>query len=100
MSAERTAEQSLDPRPRQRPPVTTSIINNIVYLDGRPAGSPATLAETFDLLEQRPGSMAWIGLYRPADAQLMAAAAQFGLHELAVEDAITAHQRPKLERYG
>jgi magnesium transporter len=90
----------MDPRPRQRPPVTTSIINNIVYLDGRPAGSPATLAETFRLLEQQPGSMAWIGLYRPAEAQLMSAAAQFGLHELCVEDAITAHQRPKLERYG
>jgi magnesium transporter len=44
--------------------------------------------------------MAWIGLYRPAESQLLAAAAQFGLHELAVEDAIVAHQRPKLERYG
>lgn len=44
--------------------------------------------------------MAWIGLYRPDDAQLYAAAKQFDLHELAVEDAIVAHQRPKLERYG
>ena len=44
--------------------------------------------------------MAWIGLYRPADAQLLAVAEEFGLHELAVEDAIVAHQRPKLERYG
>lgn len=44
--------------------------------------------------------MAWIGMYRPNDAQLYAAAAQFDLHELAVEDAIVAHQRPKLERYG
>ncbi|WP_206078079.1 CorA family divalent cation transporter [Prauserella endophytica] len=43
--------------------------------------------------------MAWIGLYRPAEAQLMAAATQLGLHELAAEDAITAHQRPNLERY-
>lgn len=44
--------------------------------------------------------MAWIGLYRPADSQLLALAEEFGLHELAVEDAIVAHQRPKLERYG
>ena len=72
----------------------------MLYLDGRPVGSPATLAETVDLLERQPHSMAWIGLYRPAEAQLMSAAAQFGLHELCVEDAITAHQRPKLERYG
>jgi magnesium transporter len=38
-------------------------------------------------------------LYRPTEAQLSAAAEEFGLHELAVEDAIVAHQRPKLERY-
>jgi magnesium transporter len=81
-------------------PSITSIVNNVVYVNGRPAGVPATLAEAFRLLERQPGSMAWIGLYRPAEAQLMAAAEQFGLHELAVEDAITAHQRPKLERYG
>jgi magnesium transporter len=80
--------------------VNTSIVNNVVYLDGRPVGSPTTLAETFRLLEQQPHSMAWIGLYRPAEEQLMSAAEQFGLHELAVEDAILAHQRPKLERYG
>jgi magnesium transporter len=44
--------------------------------------------------------MAWIALYRPVEAQLLAVAQEFGLHELAVEDAILAHQRPKLERYG
>jgi magnesium transporter len=44
--------------------------------------------------------MAWIGLYRPAESQLLAVAEEFQLHELAVEDAIVAHQRPKLERYG
>ena len=44
--------------------------------------------------------MAWIGLYRPNEKEVLAVAEQFGLHELAVEDAIVAHQRPKLERYG
>src|SRR4029450_10658093 len=44
--------------------------------------------------------MAWLGLYRPAAAQLLTLAEEFELHELAVEDAIVAHQRPKLERYG
>lgn len=39
--------------------------------------------------------MAWIGLYRPSETQLLAAEA-FGLHELAVENAIVAHRRPKL----
>ncbi len=44
--------------------------------------------------------MAWIGLYRPDAEELKSLAVEFGLHELAIEDAITAHQRPKLERYG
>jgi magnesium transporter len=44
--------------------------------------------------------MAWIGLYRPTDTELLSLAAEFGLHPLAVEDAMEAHQRPKLERYG
>ena len=44
--------------------------------------------------------MAWIGLFRPTDAQFRPVAEEFGLHEVAVEDAIVAHQRPKLERYG
>jgi magnesium transporter len=44
--------------------------------------------------------MAWIGLYRPDAEEIRSVAREFGLHELAVEDAIAAHQRPKLERYG
>lgn len=43
--------------------------------------------------------MAWIGLYRPTRDEMAAVAHEFGLHELAVEDAVSAHQRPKLERY-
>src|SRR4051812_44453284 len=44
--------------------------------------------------------MAWIGLYRPDEFELTSLASEFQLPELAVEDAINAHQRPKLERYG
>jgi magnesium transporter len=44
--------------------------------------------------------MAWIGLYRPSTEELESLAQQFELHELAIEDAILAHQRPKIERYG
>jgi magnesium transporter len=51
-------------------------------------------------LRELPDRMAWIGLYRPPGAHLLAAADEFELHELAVEDAIAAHQRPKLERYA
>jgi magnesium transporter len=91
------------PHPRQQVAVdatSSSIVNNVVYLAGRAVAWPATLAETFQQLEQQPDSMAWIGLYRPAEPELMSAAEQLELHELAVEDAVTARQRPKLERYG
>ncbi len=94
-------EHSMDPRGAEAPaPVENSIVDNAVYLDGRRVDSPATLADTVDRLSDHNGSMAWIGLYRPAESQLLSLAEEFGLHELAVEDAIVAHQRPKLERYG
>jgi magnesium transporter len=46
------------------------------------------------------GGMAWIGLYRPDYDELKQLADEFNLHELALEDAIEAHQRPKIDRYG
>jgi magnesium transporter len=42
----------------------------------------------------------WIGLYEPTEKEFDAVKREFHLHELAVEDAIHAHQRPKLEMYG
>ncbi|WP_078613106.1 magnesium and cobalt transport protein CorA [Streptomyces katrae] len=83
------------PRPNHR-----SVIDSAVYRDGRRIASPATLAETFRQLRDQPDGMAWIGLHRPTEPELHSLAAEFNLHELAVEDALEAHQRPKLERYG
>jgi magnesium transporter len=77
-----------------------SIVDSAVYRDGRRIASPGSLAETYSALHEQPGSMAWIGLYRPSEREILSLADEFGLHELAVEDAILAHQRPKLERYG
>ena len=48
----------------------------------------------------RPHTFVWVGLYEPDDAMLGKMQEEFGLHELAVEDARLAHQRPKLETYG
>jgi magnesium transporter len=81
------------------PTVEESLVDAAIYRDGRRTASPRTVAETFRLLRDQPDAMAWIGLYRPGEAQLLAAGEEVGLHELAVEDAIVAHQRPKLERY-
>ncbi len=76
------------------------VVDSAVYSDGKRTCSPKTLAETFQALRAEPHGMAWIGLYRPDPDELASLAEEFDLHELAVEDAITAHQRPKLERYG
>jgi magnesium transporter len=59
-----------------------------------------SIVDTVAQLDRHPGGMAWIGLYRPDDTEIHTLADQFALHTLAVEDAIHAHQRPKLERYG
>jgi magnesium transporter len=76
------------------------MVDSAIYVDGERVASPGSLAETYQALRDTPNGMAWIGLYRPDPAQLASVAAEFELHELAVEDAIQAHQRPKLERYG
>lgn len=76
-----------------------TIIDNAVYVDGVRSAEPKNLEQTFETLA-RHGGMAWIGLYRPSETEMASVADEFGLHELAVEDAISAHQRPKLERYG
>ncbi len=76
-----------------------ALVDNAVYVDGRRTADPRSLDETYELLRQRRG-MAWIGLYRPDADEIRSVAREFDLHPLAVEDAITAHQRAKLERYG
>jgi len=58
-----------------------------------------SLDEISDVLEQ-PGTFVWVGLVEPDEALLMKMQEEFGLHELAIEDAHTAHQRPKIEAYG
>src|SRR5215216_3078392 len=75
------------------------IVDSAIYVDGRRAVEPASLQETYEACRERHG-LAWIGLYEPAEEEFSSVAEEFGLHPLAVEDAINAHQRPKLERYG
>ncbi|MEU5879884.1 magnesium and cobalt transport protein CorA [Spirillospora sp. NPDC047279] len=101
-SKDAAPERSMDPRPGgfEHEETHDSVVDAAVYVDGVRSASPASLADTYQCLRETPGGMAWIGLYRPAEEQLLSLAEEFGLHELAVEDAIVAHQRPKLERYG
>jgi len=49
---------------------------------------------------ENPDLFLWVGLYEPSEETLRTVQAAFGLHDLAIEDAHKAHQRPKLEHYG
>jgi magnesium transporter len=83
--------------------VRMSVVDNAIYIDGRRAIVPRSLDTTFEELRACPPdghSFGWVGLLRPSEQEIQAVAEEFGLHPLAVEDTITAHQRPKLERYG
>ena len=82
------------------PHFAPGLINNSVYDKGVRIAQPATLAGTFQTLDKHPNAIAWIGLYRPTGEELSALAEEFDLHELAIEDAVLAHQRPKIERHG
>jgi len=75
------------------------IVDRAIYVDGRRTETPDALEETYEACRKR-GGLAWIGLYEPDEEEFSTVAGEFELHSLTVEDAIEAHQRPKLERYG
>jgi magnesium transporter len=68
------------------------IVDSAVYEDGRRTDGTAE--------GRGPGSFIWIGLYEPTEEEFESLTREFDLPALAVEDAIHAHQRPKLEVYG
>ncbi|UFS58428.1 magnesium and cobalt transport protein CorA [Subtercola endophyticus] len=77
----------------------SSITDNAVYVDGKRTAEPRTLDETFEVMREHHG-VAWIDMVHPDRAELQAVADELSLHHLAVTDALTGHQRSKLERYG
>lgn len=70
-----------------------------VYAGGRKVVELRKVEEAADWHE-REGHVVWIGLFEPSDELLGRVQRQFDLHELAIEDAHNAHQRPKIEQYG
>ncbi len=77
------------------------IVDSAVYRQGRRIVDdlpPSELGRVRKLATE-PGDFVWVGLHEPNEQELATVEEEFGLHPLAVEDAFTAHQRPKLERY-
>jgi magnesium transporter len=80
-------------------PVTSDgVVAAGVYVDGRRVAN--TAIDEASSWRAKPGHVVWIGLYEPNLALLTSVQKQFDLHDLAIEDANQAHQRPKIEQYG
>jgi magnesium transporter len=92
------APQTAPPSPESAGP--SRMIDNAVYSEGRRVATPASAADSREELAAGEDRLAWLGLYRPEAHELGELAELYDLPELAVEDAIKAHQRPKFERYG
>ena len=75
------------------------IIDCAVYELGRRRDGRLPLEDAHEAAEEE-GAFVWIGLVEPSAEEFEAVRGEFELHELAVEDAIEAHQRPKVEMYG
>jgi magnesium transporter len=74
------------------------IVDCAVYEGGRRLTGELTLQGASEAC-QRDGAFVWLGLFEPTPDELDSVRREFSLHELAVEDALKAHQRPKLEVY-
>jgi magnesium transporter len=84
-------------------PVARAMVDCGIYVDGQRLPGKYTHGAALDKVRDIECSdhktFVWIGLHEPDEHQMQAVADAFDLHPLAVEDAVHAHQRPKLERY-
>ncbi|MER6120746.1 magnesium/cobalt transporter CorA [Streptomyces sp. A0642] len=75
------------------------IVDCAIYRDGRRTDGPADFSDALDQARADGDAFLWIGLHEPTEKEFELVSSEFGLHPLAVEDALAAHQRPKLEVY-
>lgn len=95
----RTNRQPALPPAVRRAELQDFVVDCAVYVDGRRLPGHWTHIDAITEVRRRGEGFVWIGLYEPSDTQIQSIAETFGLHELAVEDAVCAHQRPKLDHY-
>ena len=83
-----------------RSPLGSSVVNCVSYRDGVRAPVAGDLVDMVEQVRKNRHGFVWLGLHEPTNDEFAGIAELFDLHPLAVEDAIEAHQRPKVERYG
>ncbi|WKU03327.1 magnesium/cobalt transporter CorA [Micromonospora sp. HUAS LYJ1] len=81
-------------------PGRSGVVDCGLYVDGERRPGQWQYAEALAAARDERDGFVWLGLHEPELAEMTAIAETYGLHELAVEDAVKAQQRPKLERFG
>jgi len=76
------------------------IVDCAAYRKGVRKEGTLKVEDALEAARDDPDAFVWIGLYEPTPSEFFAVRREFDLHDLAVEDAVKAHQRPKLEIYG
>jgi magnesium transporter len=79
--------------------IRTVIVDCAIYRDGLRTEGPRDFSDALAQCRRGGDAFVWIGLYEPTGKEFDQVADEFALHPLAVEDALNAHQRPKLEVY-
>ncbi|TCN55086.1 magnesium transporter [Rhodococcus sp. SMB37] len=80
-------------------PAERAVVDCAIYIDGKRLPGRYAHAAALAEVRRRGEGFVWLGLHQPDEHQMTSVARTFDLHELMVEDAVHAHQRPKLERY-
>ena len=83
-----------------RSPLGSAVVNGVIYRDGVRQETAPAVEESVARARRHRNGFVWLGLHEPDEAEFARVGELFGLHPLAVEDAVQAHQRPKLENYG
>ncbi len=88
------------PLPTGKPGSPGALVNCGAYINGYRDSSCTDPVSAMRRVRGAARGFAWVGFHEPSFAEMGHLAETFGLHELAVEDAVHAYQRPKLDRYG
>ena len=76
------------------------IVDCALYVDGVRQPGRLNYTEALQVARERRNAFVWLGLHEPKEQVMSGIARTYGLHELAVEDAVKAKQRPKLEQFA
>ncbi|NBE54003.1 magnesium and cobalt transport protein CorA [Streptomyces boluensis] len=98
----RAKHRAVDLSHPARSPLGSAVVNCVVYQDGKRRSegrADISAAQALQRVRKEGEGFVWIGLHEPTPGELADLAEPFGLHPLAVEDAVHAHQRPKVEAY-